>query len=137
MNRTELGCPKPCAMHEYSLTKSNLGTNTNVHKGKTAIWPTYNLPRIKIEEEYELMDVGAIIAAAGGSLSLFLGLSCYGFVWHVFERLEVSYQSRSSKPSNAGRPSIGAKSKKVKFPMDVQDEAPGYGAMYGERFQAK
>ena len=129
MNRTNLGCPKPCAIHEYSLTKSNLGTNTNVHKGKTAIWPTYNLPRIKIEEEYELMDVGAIIAAAGGSLSLFLGLSCYGFLWHFFERLEVSYQSWSLKPSNSERPSMGATS--------MQGQAPSYGTMHGEIFNAK
>ena len=131
MNRTNLGCPKPCAMHEYSLTKSNLGTYTNVHKGKTSIWPSYNLPRIKIEEEYELMDVGAIIAAAGGSLSLFLGLSCYGFIWQVFDQLEVSFQSRSPRPSNPRRSNIGTRSK--------QDEAPsnGIGAMYGEIFHAK
>ena len=32
INRTELGCPIPCTSHEYRLTKSNLGTNTNVHR---------------------------------------------------------------------------------------------------------
>ena len=131
MNRTNLGCPKPCAIHEYSLTKSNLGTNTNVHKGKTSIWASYNLPRIKVEEEYKLMDVGAIVAAAGGSLSLFLGLSCFRFIWQVFDQLEVSFQSRSPRPSNPGHSNIGTRSK--------QDEAPsnGNGAMYGEIFHAK
>ena len=32
INRTELGCPIPFTSHEYRLTKSNLGTNTNVHR---------------------------------------------------------------------------------------------------------
>ena len=31
-NRTELGCPTPCNTHEYRLTKSSLGTNTNVYR---------------------------------------------------------------------------------------------------------
>ncbi len=30
-----------------------------------------------------LMDFAAIISATGGSLGLFLGLSCYGVVWEV------------------------------------------------------
>ena len=103
-NRTELGCPTPCATHEYRLTKSNLGTNTNVRRfvlnemeqllsicqeliilslidredswyssinicsGKMSLYPFYNLPSIKIEEEYTLMDAAAMITATGGSL---------------------------------------------------------------------
>ena len=34
------------------------------------------------------MGVNAIISATGGSLGLFLGLSCYGVVWKLFEWLE-------------------------------------------------
>ena len=48
---------------------------------------------MKIEEEYILMNVNAIIAAAGGSLGLFMGLSGYGFVWMLVEMMEATYKS--------------------------------------------
>ena len=107
-NRTELGCPTPCNTHEYRLTKSSLGTNTNVYRGKMTLFPFYNLPKIKIEEEYTLMDAAAIITATGGSLSLFVGLSCYGFVWRTFEWLEGSYRSRVSSGGRRRPSSFGA-----------------------------
>ena len=64
-----------------------------------SLFAQYNLPLIKIEEEYTLMDAAAMITATGGSLSIFIGLSCYGFVWSLFERLEGWYRSRLSPAS--------------------------------------
>ena len=67
-----------------------------------SLFPFYNLPSIKIEEEYTLMDAAAMITATGGSLSIFVGLSCYGFVWRIFEWLESSYRSQSGRRSSIG-----------------------------------
>ena len=67
-----------------------------------SLFPFYNLPSIKIEEEYTLMDAAAMITATGGALSIFVGLSCYGFVWRIFEWLESSYRSQSGRRSSIG-----------------------------------
>ena len=56
-----------------------------------SLYPFYDQPTIKIEEEYTLMDAAAMITATGGSLSIFVGLSCYGCIWRVFEWLEKSF----------------------------------------------
>ena len=40
----------------------------NICSGKMSLYPFYNLPSIKIEEEYTLMDAAAMITATGGSL---------------------------------------------------------------------
>ena len=65
---------------------------------------------MKIEEEYTLMGPTAIISATGGSLGLFLGFSCYGAIWNVFEMLETVFNSllmtggkRKAKNSRAWR----------------------------------
>eukprot|EP00095_Tigriopus_kingsejongensis_P001274 maker-scaffold149_size310270-snap-gene-2.22 protein:Tk01274 transcript:maker-scaffold149_size310270-snap-gene-2.22-mRNA-1 annotation:"pickpocket protein 28-like" len=42
-----------------------------------------------LEEEYKLYDINAIIAAVGGSLGLFLGFSCRGFLMSLIQRLFV------------------------------------------------
>ena len=68
-----------------------------------ALYPFYNLPKIKIEEEYTLMDAAGIITATGGSLSIFVGLSCYGFVWKVFEWLEESFRGPRRSPGKRHR----------------------------------
>ena len=39
------------------------------------------------------MGVNAIISATGGSLGLFLGLSCYGVAWKVLETLKCAFKS--------------------------------------------
>ena len=55
---------------------------------------TYVSPKVKIEEEYTLMGTTAIISAAGGSLGLFLGFSCYGAIWNIFEMVETVFNWR-------------------------------------------
>lgn len=88
-NRTLLGCPSPCLYVEYSLTRSLMGTSTCVDMNRTSFWPYYSEGSIKIQEEYRLMDLGAIISATGGSLGLFLGFSCYGMAWDLLGWLET------------------------------------------------
>ena len=51
----------------------------------------YASPKVKIEEEYTLMGTNAIISATGGSLGLFLGFSCYGAIWNIFEFLKKAF----------------------------------------------
>ena len=55
---------------------------------KTVLYVSYASPKVKIEDEYILMGTNAIISATGGSLGLFLGLSCFGAVWYIFEKVE-------------------------------------------------
>ena len=90
-NRWEMGCPHRCYHNSFSLTKSNIGTNTNIHINKTSFWPIFNLPTVTVEEEYRLFDTVAIISATGGSLGLFLGFSCYSVIWTGFEWLEAAF----------------------------------------------
>ena len=87
-NPQELGCPIMCENVEYQITNPRLGQNLLWKNNKTILIAKKNSPFIMIEEEYTLMGVNAIISATGGSLGLFLGLSCYGVVWKIFEWLE-------------------------------------------------
>ena len=89
-NRWKLGCPHRCYYDNFSITKSNLGTNTNGHENKISFWPMFNLPFVTVEEEYRLFDTVAIVSATGGSLGLFLGLSCYNVIWKGYECLEAA-----------------------------------------------
>ena len=89
-----------CEHVEYSLRLSKIGANvasSEENKNKTILYAKYNFPRVKIEQEYTLMGTNAIISATGGSLGLFLGLSCYGVVWKLIEMLEGIYNSLRSK----------------------------------------
>ena len=93
---------------KFSFTNSNLGTNTMGRENKTVLWAQFNLPYITIDEEYRLFDTVAIISATGGSLGLFLGLSCYNVIWTGFERLEAAYSG--FKKRQAGGNSINHES---------------------------
>ena len=77
----------------YRITNRKLGRNLHWYKNKNVLWAKYNTRSVKIEEEYVLMNLNAIIAAAGGSLGLFLGLSGYGLVWMLVEMMESTYNS--------------------------------------------
>ena len=66
-------------------------------------WAKFHSGSVKIEEEYTLMDTNAIISATGGSLGLFLGLSCYGVVWKLIEMLEGFYNSLKDKKAKEQR----------------------------------
>ena len=68
---------------------SSMGTKTHVIENKTSFWAMFNQPYFTIEEEYILFDTIAIISATGGSLGLFLGLSCYNVIWTAFEWFEA------------------------------------------------
>ena len=93
----ELGCPILCENIAYHAANQKLGTNLHHHENKTVLWARFNSGTVKIEEEYTLMDANAIIAATGGSLGLFLGLSCYGVVWKMVEMVETTISSLKGK----------------------------------------
>ena len=84
------GCPILCEKVEYGTTMTKFGKNSMINENKTMLYARYASPKVKIEEEYTLMGANAIISATGGSLGLFLGLSCYGAVWTVFETVEAA-----------------------------------------------
>ena len=82
-----------CENVEYHIRTPTSGKNYVEFENKTTLWIWYASPKIKIEEEYALMGVNAIISATGGSLGLFLGLSCYGVAWKILEKVETAYNS--------------------------------------------
>ena len=98
-----MGCPIVCENVAYHITNPKLGKNIMPKFGqkyngnKTVLLAKKNSHWVKIEEEYTLMGVNAIISATGGSLGLFLGLSCYGVAWTFFEWLEAAYNFLRSK----------------------------------------
>ena len=93
----DMGCPLVCENVAYHITNPKFGKNIRLNGNKTVLLAKKNSHWVKIEEEYTLMGVNAIISATGGSLGLFLGLSCYGVVWTFFEWLEAAYNFLRSK----------------------------------------
>ena len=84
-----------CENIHYDISLSNMGKNaayTIDYENKTMLFVKYASSKVKIEEEYTLMGTNAIISATGGSLGLFLGFSCYGAIWDIFEMLEKGWQ---------------------------------------------
>ena len=99
-DQMEAGCPLLCENVEYHIRLSKMGRNVVTDKetqNTTTVYVKYNTPKIKIEEEYTLMGPNAIISATGGSLGLFLGLSCYGVVWKLVDFLETACNASQSK----------------------------------------
>ena len=60
---------------------------------KTTLHSYYASPNVRIEEEYMLLGPLTMISATGGSLGLFLGFSCYGAIWNIFEMVETIFHS--------------------------------------------
>ncbi len=67
----------------YSTQTSALAINASYNASFAGFWLYYGDGHVKVEEEYRLMDFPAIVSATGGSLGLFLGLSCYGVAWEA------------------------------------------------------
>ena len=84
-------CPTLCEYIKYEIGASPSGANYMEFENKTTLWVVAreSKPRIKIEQEYFLMGGNAMISATGGSLGLFLGLSCYGAAWTILEKVEI------------------------------------------------
>ena len=86
---------------------SKLGKNSKseLETNETVFYARYASPKVKIEEEYTLMGTNAMISATGGSLGLFLGFSCFGAVWKIFEMLKKAFNSifaSNKKKAKAG-----------------------------------
>ena len=96
----DTGCPIMCENVEYQITNPKLGQNLQWKANRTVLLAKFNNPWVTIEEEYTLMGVNAIISATGGSLGLFLGLSCYGVVWKLCEWLEAAFKLLRPKTEN-------------------------------------
>ena len=86
-----------CENIEYSIVLSKFGKNalqgSAGNEDKTILYAKYASSKVKIEEEYSLMGANAIVSATGGSLGLFLGFSCYGAIWNIFEMIETLFNS--------------------------------------------
>ena len=97
INYARDGCPILCENIVYDIRLSKMGINSlgnKDHVDKTIIYAKYHgSHKVKIEEEYTLMGATAIISATGGSLGLFLGFSCYGAIWNIFEMVETVFNS--------------------------------------------
>ena len=92
-NYAKQRCPTLCENVEYQIRTPKSGENYVEYENTTTLWVSYASPKIRIEKEYTLMGLNAIISATGGSLGLFLGLSCYGVAWKILEKVETAYNS--------------------------------------------
>ena len=86
-------CPTLCEKVEYHIRTPTSGKNYVEFENKTTLWIWHESSKVKIEEEYVLMGGNAIISATGGSLGLFLGLSCYGVAWRLLVKAETVFKS--------------------------------------------
>ena len=105
-NHTNEDCPVLCDNIKYDSRLSKLAKNSLGDKeyiNKTTLYAMYPSPKVKIEEEYMLMGTIAMISATGGSLGLFLGFSCYGAIWSIFERAEAVFLSLFMSNTRASR----------------------------------
>ena len=94
-------CPTLCEYVKYEIETPISGKNYVEFENKTTLWVWYASSKVKIEMEYKVMGVNAIISATGGSLGLFLGLSCYGVAWKILEKVETLFNSvRPSQGKN-------------------------------------
>ena len=93
--KAKYNCPTLCENIEYDIRLSKLGKNSKQYslRNGTMLYARYASPKVKIEEEYTLMGTNAIISATGGSLGLFLGFSCFGAIWNIFEMLKKVFDS--------------------------------------------
>ena len=98
-------CKKPCSENQYifqqrwvncvSWTYTANWTNVSVREDRTTVsedgtsfvYLFYQNLVVPIEEEYLLFDFNSIVSAVGGSLSLFLGFSCYELVKRCLNKL--------------------------------------------------
>ena len=86
-------CPTLCEYVKYEIGTPTSGKNYFQFENKTTLFVRYASPKVKIEKEHKIMGVNAIISATGGSLGLFLGLSCYGVAWKILEKIETLFNS--------------------------------------------
>ena len=102
-------CPTLCENIEYDIRLTKMGKNSMTAPlfwNGTVLYARYASAKVKIEEEYTLMGTNAIISATGGSLGLFLGFSCFGAIWNIFEMLKKVLNSilpsQKKKKAKAG-----------------------------------
>ncbi len=69
------GCPSACRIP--SINVKIRADATRDQGNYTHVYVSYTTTRVMVSEEYQLFDFGAIVAAVGGSLGLFLGFSCW------------------------------------------------------------
>ena len=111
-------CPTLCKIVEYHIQAPKSGKNYVEFENKTSLWVYHASPKIKIEQEYTVMGVNAIISATGGSLGLFLGLSCYGVAWKILEKIETVFIWLLC----AQRKKKGKSRKDMRFLIDTESE---------------
>ncbi len=56
--------------------------------GKSLLFVAFTTEFVKVISEYLVYDLGAIVAAIGGALGLFLGFSCLGVIYQMLSKLE-------------------------------------------------
>ena len=80
------GCQDPCTktfyQSQFRVDPSQLG-NAN----ESYVFLVYDQTDTNIQEEILFYDFNAILAAVGGSLGLFLGFSCRGFLLSSLNRI--------------------------------------------------
>ncbi|TRY70917.1 hypothetical protein TCAL_16388 [Tigriopus californicus] len=86
-------CPRDCTTRTYQIKERQDFTTFDQTNLSSAyfIWQTTNYVQ---EKEYYIYDVTTIVGIVGGSLGLFLGLSCRGVLDQVIDLVWTHYPRR-------------------------------------------
>ena len=85
-NDKNLPCSREQSETQYTVEKSDMTGGKRDKDIQVSL--IFKHTHVKVNEEYELFDFGAIVGAVGGSLGLFLGFSALDFVLQLLDWLE-------------------------------------------------
>ncbi len=94
LDSEKMGCPPACRTPATNVKVTV--DNTRDGGNYTQVYVSYSTTMVMVSEEYKLFDFGAIVAAVGGSLGLFLGFSCWQFIKSAVRTCQES-RPRSQK----------------------------------------
>ena len=84
-------CAKPCTSREFEIS-TDRRIEPGLPTGKSTLMMYFQDNQTTIETEYELFGVTSIVASVGGSLGLFLGVSCLDSALYF---LEIGFEKMS------------------------------------------
>ncbi|XP_059095735.1 uncharacterized protein LOC131890413 [Tigriopus californicus] len=98
-NYKEIGCLMPCVENQVNMNVVTFGEKANLIPNKFTFYVIYLYDGVNVKQQYRLMDFATIVAAVGGSLSLFLGISCFGVTWKLIEFIHSKFERHSGPRS--------------------------------------
>lgn len=89
-------CLEDCTVRTYTIKERQAFTSVNQSNMSKAFFFWHSTNYVE-EQEYVIYDIGTIVGTVGGSLGLFLGLSCRGVLDQAIESLWIIYMKYAQK----------------------------------------